>query len=79
MEVRLDPDVQAKLARMAAERGSDAELLAREAIERFVDYDEWFVQEVEQGLAQIDRGEVLTHEEVGSRIEKLLTEKQSRQ
>jgi predicted transcriptional regulator len=70
--------VQAKLARLAAERGRDAEGLAREAIERFVDYDEWFINEVEKGLAQIDRGEVLKHEEVGARIEKLLTEKQSR-
>jgi predicted transcriptional regulator len=78
MEVSLKPDVQAKLARLAAERRRDAEALAREAIERFVDYDEWFVKEVEKGLAQIARGEVLTHEEVGARLEKSLTEKQSR-
>jgi predicted transcriptional regulator len=48
-----------------AERGRDAEALAREAIERFVDYDEWFANEVEKGLAQIARREVLTCEEVG--------------
>lgn len=78
MEVTLNPDVQTKLARIAAERGRDAEALAREAIERFVDYDQWFVGEVEKGLAQIDRGEVLTHEEVGARLEKFLTEKRSR-
>jgi predicted transcriptional regulator len=78
MEVPLDLDVQSKLARLAAERGRDAEALAREAIERFVDYDEWFLKEVEKGLAQINRGEILTHEEVGARLEKLLTEKQSR-
>jgi predicted transcriptional regulator len=78
MEVSLNPDVQAKLARLAAERGRDAEALAREAIERFVNYDEWFINEVEKGLAQLDRGEVLTHEEVGARLEKSLTEKQSR-
>jgi predicted transcriptional regulator len=77
MEVRLNPDVQARLARLAAERGSNAERLAQEAIERFVDCDEWFIREVEKGLAQIDRGEVLTHDEVGARIEKLLTEKRS--
>ena len=65
MDASLSPDVQAKLARLAAERGRDAEALAREAIERFVDYDEWFVKEVEKGLGQIARGEVLTHEEVG--------------
>jgi len=78
MEVRLHPDVQAKLSRLADARGSDAEMLAREAIERFVDYDEWFIREVEKGLAQIDRGQVLSHEEVGTRLEKLLTGKHSR-
>ena len=78
MDVSLDPTVQEKLVRLAAERGRDAEALAREAIERFVDYHEWFVNEVDKGLAQIARGEVLTHEEVGARLEKSLTEKQSR-
>jgi predicted transcriptional regulator len=78
MEVNLSPDLQAKLARIAAQRGRDAEALARDAIEQFVDYDEWFLREVEKGLAQIERGEVLTHEQVGGRIGKLLTGKQSR-
>ena len=78
MEIPLSPDVQSKLARLTAERGRDAEALAREAIERFVDYDEWFVNEVEKGLAQIARGEVLTPEEVGARLEKSRTEKQPR-
>ena len=73
MEIHLSPNVEAKLARIAAERGRDAEVLAREAIERLVDYDEWFIKEAEKGLAQIDRGEVLTHEEVGARVEKLLS------
>ncbi len=77
MEITLSDDVQSKLARLAAERGRDAEALAREAIERFVEHDEWFVHEVEKGLAQIARGEVLTHEEVGVRLEKSLTRKQS--
>ena len=77
MEVRLNPDVEAKLVRIAAERGRNAEVLAQEVIERFVDYDEWFIREVEKGLEQIDRGELLTHEEVGVRIEKLLADKQS--
>lgn len=78
MEVPLTPDVQSKLGRLARERGRSTEALAREAIERFVDYDEWFVNEVEKGLKQIARGEVLTHEEVGARLEKSLSEKQPR-
>jgi predicted transcriptional regulator len=78
MEVHLNPDVQDKLTRIAAARGSDAEMLAREAIERFVDYDEWFIREVEKGLASADRGELLSHAEVGARLGKRLAEKQSR-
>jgi predicted transcriptional regulator len=78
MDIHLNPDLQAKLARLASQRGRDPESLATEAIERFVDYDGWFISEVEKGLAQIESGEVLTHEEVGARLEKLLSEKHSR-
>jgi predicted transcriptional regulator len=78
MEVHLNPEVQDKLSRIAAARGGDAEMLAREAIERFVDYDEWFIREVEKGLASAGRGELLSHAEVGARLEKRLAEKQSR-
>jgi len=55
MEVHLNPNLQARLAHLAAEQGRDAEALAREAIERFVDRDEWFLREVEKGLAQIEQ------------------------
>jgi predicted transcriptional regulator len=73
MEVTLSPDLQAKLTRIANERGTDAQALALEAIERMVEYDDWFVREVEKGLAQIERGDTLTHEEVGARLERRLT------
>lgn len=78
MEVNLNPDLQARLTHLAAEQGRDTEALAREAIERLVDYDEWFIREVDKGLAQIEQGKVLTHEQVGARIEKRLAEKQPR-
>jgi predicted transcriptional regulator len=73
MEVTLSPDQQAKLARLAQERGTDAQALAREAIERLLDYDDWFVREVEKGLTQIESGQTLTHDEVASRLKKHLT------
>ena len=77
MEVHLNPDMQAKLARLAAEPGRNTEALVQEAIARFVDYDEWFIREVEKGLASAHRGELLTHEDVGARLEKLIAEKQA--
>jgi len=78
MEVNLSPDLASKLARAADRRGISAELLAREAIERAVDYDDWFLRKVDAGLAQIDAGKVLTHEAVGTRLDQKLTERQSR-
>ena len=78
MEVHLPQEIETKLARLAHQRGVDAQALARTVIESFVDYDDWFLREVEKGLAQIDRGEVLTHEAVGARLEKRLTEKPPR-
>jgi predicted transcriptional regulator len=77
MEVNLDPELQAKLTRLAAVEGRDTHTLVQEAIHRLVDYDQWFISEVEKGLAQIERGEAITHEEVGARLERLLTQKQS--
>jgi predicted transcriptional regulator len=78
MEVNLNSDLQARLTHLAAQQGRDTEALAREAIERLVDYDEWFIREVDKGLAQIEQGKVLTHEQVGERMEKRLAEKQAR-
>jgi predicted transcriptional regulator len=78
MEVTLSAELQAKLARIAEERGKNPQDLAREAIERLVDYDDWFLREVDKGLSQIERGQTLTHEDVGARLNKHLTGKPSR-
>jgi len=78
MEINLSPELQAKLDRIASQQGRDSESLVHEAVERLVGYDEWFIRQVEKGLAQIDRGEVLEHEEVAARMEHLITQKQRR-
>jgi predicted transcriptional regulator len=70
MEVDLTPDLEAKLASLAAEQGRDTKALVREAVERFVSYDEWFIREVEKGLAAADRGEFIEHEEIGKLIDR---------
>jgi predicted transcriptional regulator len=68
MEVRITPDLEAKLARLATEQRRDPQALVREAIERLVDYDEWFLREVEAGLAAADRGELIDHQDIGKLI-----------
>lgn len=58
------------MSRLAAEQGRDTQALVKEAVERFVNYDEWFLGEVEKGLAEADRGEFVDHEEVRKLIER---------
>ena len=69
MEVRFNAVLQAKLSQLAARQGRESEALVIEAVERLVDYDEWFRRELEEGLAAADRGELIDHEEVRARIE----------
>ena len=69
MEVNLSPELEAKLKRKAAEQGRDSQSLVQEAVERLVSYDEWFIHEVEKGLAAADRDEFVDHEDVSKLID----------
>jgi len=69
MEVPLHPDLQAKLSRLASQQGRASESLVVEAVERMVNYDEWFLREVEKGLAAANRGELVDHGEVRKMID----------
>lgn len=69
MEVSFKPDVKEKLSRMAAQQGRDASALVEEAVERLVEYDDWFSREVDKGLAAADRDEFVEHETVRALID----------
>ena len=71
MDVKLSPELQAKVDRAAAENNSGAEEYIKQLVEHYVDHDAWFRQQVTRGLEQLDRGEFLTHEEVGARIDQM--------
>jgi predicted transcriptional regulator len=71
MEVHLSPELQAKVERAAAENKSGAEEYGKQLVEHYVDHDAWFRQQVTRGLEQLDRGEFLSHEEVGDRIDQM--------
>ncbi len=70
MEVHFNPDLQAKLSRLATQQGRDPQTLVQEAVERLVDYDDWFLQEVDKGLAAADRGEFVEHDAVRKLIDR---------
>ena len=42
----------------------DTEELVVDAAERMVNFDQWFMREVEKGISTADRGELVDHEDV---------------
>jgi predicted transcriptional regulator len=71
VEVHLPPELQAKVERAAAENNSGAEEYVKQLVEHYLEHDAWFRQQAKKGLDQLDRGESLSHEEVGARIDQM--------
>jgi len=69
MNVHFPEELQEKIDRAAAAQGCDSESIVREAVERSLNYDQWFFREVENGLAAAEIGDFVDHDEVKKLIE----------
>jgi len=78
MEVTFPGELDSRLSKLASQQGRDRSALILEAVERLLDYNEWFAREVEKGLAEAQAGQTLSHEEVGSQLENYLASRLSR-
>jgi predicted transcriptional regulator len=72
MEVHFPPDVETQLRKVASANGKDAEQLVRDAVDRVLSDHAKFMKGVQRGIEQADRGELVDHEEVRKRIERIL-------
>ena len=71
MEVNFTPEQQNRLHQVATRTGKDPRQVVEEGIDRMLDYDEHFMAAVEQGRASARRGDLLEHDEVVERIERM--------
>lgn len=71
MELHLSPELQNKVNRVAAENRSDPDGYVQQLVASYLDHDIWFRGRVARSLQSLDRGEGLSHEEVGERIERM--------
>lgn len=74
MEVHFPPALQEQIDQVAADNASASDEYVQQLVARYLEQDVWVRREVKKGLEQLDRGDYLTHEEVGARIEKLFHE-----
>jgi predicted transcriptional regulator len=71
MEVQFTPEQEAQLSKIANSVGTDAEHLVQDAALRLLKEEARFIDAVKLGEAELERGEYLSSEEVGARLERL--------
>jgi predicted transcriptional regulator len=72
MDVHFTPELEARLAQSAAEQGRDPDELVQEILMRYFDEEARFVAAVERGEEALERGDYLTHEQVGQHLGRFL-------
>jgi RHH-type transcriptional regulator, rel operon repressor / antitoxin RelB len=64
VSVRLDPTSKKRLEKLAKSTGRSRSFLAVEAINEYLDLNEWQVAGIQKAMASLDRGEGVAHERV---------------
>jgi predicted transcriptional regulator len=72
MEIRLQPDKEAQLAQIAAQRGLKADELVQQVLSHYLEDDTRFIEAVNLGLAAAGRGDFVEHDTVGKKLKQIL-------
>ena len=72
MEISFAPDLEARLNQIASQTGKGTDEVVRELVANYLDHDQWFRQEVAKGLASLDSGKFVSHDDVRRRMERIL-------
>ena len=62
--IRLDDEKLAKLDALAADMDRSRSWIAAKAIESYVELNAWQIEQIKAGIAEADRGEFATEEEL---------------
>ena len=72
MEVHVTGELEAKIAHSAATKGCNPDQLVQDVLTRHFEEEARFVAAVKRGEEAFERGEYLTHEQVGQRLQRFL-------
>lgn len=64
LSVRVDQKAKKRLEKLAKSTGRSRSHLAAEAINQYLDVNEWQVAAVKQAIASFDRGEGVPHQQI---------------
>ena len=63
MTIRLDPQLKAKLGKLANGTRRSRSFLAAEAVETYVDRELAIIEDIELGLADVEAGRTVSHKD----------------
>ena len=70
MELHLKPESVTMLNDLAASTGRGIDELIDEAVGHLAAYNDWFGRKVDEGMEALERGNVVSHEDVRAWLEK---------
>lgn len=72
MEVQVTGELEAKLANSAARQGRNPADLVQDVLASYFEEEARFIEAVQRGEDALQRGEYLTQEQVGQRLQRFL-------
>ena len=72
MEISFAPELEARLNQIASQTGKGLDEVVRELVANYLEHDEWFRQKVETGLASLESGKSVSHEDVRRQMDRIL-------
>jgi predicted transcriptional regulator len=73
MTIRLDAQLKAKLGKLAEGTRRSRSFLAAEAVETYVDRELAILESIERGLADVEAGRMVRHEDAMASIRDVIT------
>ena len=67
--VRVGPEVKRRLEKLAKSTGRTRSFLAAEALNAYLDVNEWQVAGIKRAIASLNRGEGVDHDDVRNWVE----------
>jgi predicted transcriptional regulator len=74
ISLRMDDEKIDRIDRLASELGRSRAWVLNQATDRFLEYEEWFVQQVRDGIADADAGNTIPHNQVMAEMRRKIGE-----
>ena len=72
MTIRLDPQLKAKLGRLAEGTRRSRSFLAAEAVETYVDRELAIIEGIQRGVADVAAGRTVSHEDAMTTVQRAI-------